>query len=148
MSPKDTHPNAGFFSSLFDPWFFLVAIGLGILNAVINRVFFKGVIDVTEADLAVMANEVNKDCPTEIDQLTRLDGAIAGPGLKFTYKYTLKLSAQEAERLREGILKRVSTQWTPENELTPIYEAGVEFLYDYRGEDGSGFFALSQKKGG
>lgn len=38
---KKTHPDAGFFASLFDLWMFAALIGLSILQAIVNKLFFK-----------------------------------------------------------------------------------------------------------
>jgi hypothetical protein len=41
--------------------------------------------------LASLANEINQECPKVLDDWTRLEGAVAGPGMRLTYRYTLRI---------------------------------------------------------
>ena len=98
--------------------------------------------------LLVMANEVNKGAPNQLDETTRIDCAVADPALKFTYKYTLTtdFTQDQLNNIKQFLKKQLASQWTPENQLTPIYEMGVEFLYEYRDKNRNILFTLRSKK--
>jgi len=102
-----------------------------------------------QESLSQMANEINKQCPKQIDAITVLNCSVAGTGKKFTYKYTISadLTEQQIKNANPSISKKLASQWTPENELMPIYEMGVDFLYDYHNKNGSLLFSLSYVKG-
>ncbi|MEI6021729.1 MAG: hypothetical protein WCR21_11425 [Bacteroidota bacterium] len=53
-----------------------------------TRVFYPKVSDI-EQKLWLEANEVNKTCPANIDEATRLDNATVFPNNCFQYNYTL-----------------------------------------------------------
>jgi hypothetical protein len=63
-----------------------VAIAIAIGSYVGQSFFSHPSID---QQMQAAANDVNKVCPVMVDQETRLDNAIAGPGKLFTYNYTL-----------------------------------------------------------
>ena len=105
---------------------------------------------VSREDLLALAEEMNKECPKQLDEFTRLDGAVVGDGLTFTYQYTFTTehppSAEQIEAFNKNITKALSEQWTPEFGLTKYYDAGVEFLYQYRDMDWNLMLTVRQKK--
>jgi hypothetical protein len=105
---------------------------------------------VSRDDLLALAEEMNKECPKQLDEFTRLDGGVVGEGLTFTYQYTFTTehppSAEQIEEFNKNVTKALSEQWTPELELTKYYNAGVEFLYQYRDMDWNLMLTVRQKK--
>jgi hypothetical protein len=107
---------------------------------VLNDELFRG--------LVVMANSVNENCPSMADELTQMVCAVAGPGHKFTYKYiiTSDLTEEQLNNVKQFVKKNIANSWTPENLLTPLYEMGVEFLYEYKNKNCEPLFKLRSKK--
>lgn len=93
-----------------------------------------------ENKLIGIANEVTRSAPKMLDTDTRLDGAVAGPGLKFTYLYTLPNieSAQVAPGVFNTKLARtIENSACGSSQLKPFFDSNVSVIYDYRGKDGS-----------
>lgn len=105
---------------------------------------------VSPADLSRLASEVNAKCPWQLDEVTRLDAAVVGEGLTLIYRYTLttdgKPSADQIAELNEHLTRNLSAQWTPDFELTKLYDAGVQFLYEYRDREEDLVLTVRQKK--
>ena len=77
-----------------------------------------------------------------IDQITRLDGAHAGPGSLFTYEYTLTtisvslLSPTTLRTLRWRLSGHVRQAACDGPALKPMLRTGVIIRFDYRDRDG------------
>lgn len=82
----------------------VIALGVGAYARKAGVGFFAS----REKQLERAAEELNKKCPIVVDEETRLDDAIPGPGDVFTYEYTLVKIAKEGGWLRH------------EGELTPL----------------------------
>lgn len=92
-----------------------------------------------ETQLRASADAVTRSAPQWPDPETRLDGAYAGPGLRFTYQYTLpKLRADQvdpgavAARLAPGIRETACKS----SEFKPFLDHDVTVTFEYRGGDG------------
>jgi hypothetical protein len=87
---------------------------------------------ITEETLAKFVDEFNKHTPMTIDRYTRGDNAIAGPGLRITYNYTL-VTAKTPNDVDISEINRVCT--TPLT-LENFIKKGGTFSYYYRAVDG------------
>lgn len=92
-----------------------------------------------ESELQISADIANKNLPSMVDESMRWDSAVAGPGRKFTFLYTLlswestsfseeDLHAQAGDRIRDGVCGNEDMQiWL---------RHGVAIVYEVRGKDG------------
>ncbi|HEV2269096.1 MAG TPA: RDD family protein [Steroidobacteraceae bacterium] len=97
---------------------------------------------ILQQELAQAANSVNAASPRMIDQITRLDGAHAGPGSLFTYEYTLTtisvslLSPTTLQTLRWRLSGHVRQAACTGTALKPMLRTGAIIRFDYRDRDG------------
>ena len=63
-------------------------VGLFILTSVLKMVLHQPAMTLDE-QLVKVANEINKRAPMTVDSTARLDNAVALPGNRFRYNYTL-----------------------------------------------------------
>lgn len=97
---------------------------------------------VLQQELQQAANRVNASSPRMIDEMTRLDGAYAGPGSLFTYNYTLtsirarSLSPTTLQTLRWRLSANVRQAACAGTGLRPMLRAGASVRFYYRDEDG------------
>lgn len=93
-------------------------------------------------ELTQAANGVNASTPRMIDDITRLDGAHAGPGTLFTYDYTLTniraslLSPASLESLRRRLSADVLQAGCRGAALQPLLRIGAVIRFHYRDLDG------------
>ena len=102
-----------------------------------------------EEALSSIANEINRDCPKRLDEWTQIVGAVAGPGKKFTYKYTVSVpEGTDIAAWKSRLDAHISHSWDTDRDNNPVemYEMGVEICYDYRNADGRGLFVIIRKK--
>lgn len=96
-----------------------------------------------ESALRTMVNEANRGMPVLLDQDTRMDSLVAGPGAMLTYMYTLTtLRAGEVDRsaLEQRIRGPIKLGVCSAPDLQEFFQYGVTLRYYYRGSDG-GFAA-------
>ena len=97
---------------------------------------------ILQQELRQAANRVNASTPRMIDEMTRLDGAYAGPGPLFTYNYTItsirarSLSPTTLQTLRWRLSANVRQAACAGNGLKPMLRAGARVRFYYRDEDG------------
>ncbi len=95
-----------------------------------------------QQELTHAANGVNASTPRMIDDITRLDGAQAGPGTLFTYDYTLTnmsaalLSPASLDTLRRRLSADVRQTVCSGPALQPLLRSGAVIRFDYRDRDG------------
>jgi Zn-dependent protease with chaperone function len=92
-----------------------------------------------EEQLQMVADEVNKDVPKMLDSGTRLDGAVAGPGLRITYLYTFtEMNAAEVtpETVETSLVPGVTSSACSSGNLQPFFDQNISVIYQYRGIDG------------
>ena len=107
---------------------------------------------VTPDTLSAAVDEVNKTTPKMVDRETQLDRASAGPGLTFTYHYTLlntDASRFDAGRLAtalESMDRLLRKQVCGSESLKPMLEHGVTVKYSYVDKAGApiGTFGYTQ----
>ena len=92
-----------------------------------------------ESQLLIGANNVNRKTPQMIDADTRIDGAVAGPGLSFTYLYTFPNIASTA--VAQGAFdSKVAPNYRKSlcssSEAQVFFANAVTVHYVYRGSDG------------
>jgi hypothetical protein len=106
------------------------------------HIFARAPIPLLQQELIHAANGVNADAPRMIDDITRLDGAHAGPGTLFTYEYTLTniraglLSAASLDTLRRRLSADVHQEVCRETALEPLLRIGAVIRFQYRDRDG------------
>jgi len=99
-----------------------------------------------ESQLLSAANEVTRTSPKMIDAETRLDGAVAGPGLVFTYLFTLpnvKASDVQPGTFDSLLAPDIKKSGCSTLQLKPFFENGVLVKYEYRGSDGQRIGAVA-----
>jgi len=92
-----------------------------------------------EAALRTMVNEANRGMPMLLDQDTRMDSMVAGPGALLTYMYTITtLRAAENDRqiLERHIHGPIKLGVCSAPDLQEFFKYGVTLRYFYRGSDG------------
>ncbi|HEX4266737.1 MAG TPA: DUF4339 domain-containing protein [Steroidobacteraceae bacterium] len=95
-----------------------------------------------QQELTQAANGVNASTPRMIDDMTRLDGAQAGPGTLFTYDYTLtnisasRLSPPSLQTLRQRLSADVRHTVCEGAALQPLLQMGAVIRFHYRDRDG------------
>ncbi len=96
--------------------------------------FFSSETNITET-LKAAAEAINKQTPMMIDDDTRLDAAQDGPGLRFTYLYTLvnySLSEINVEEFRNNLAPNIRKAVCENPELAVFYRNDVTVVYVYR----------------
>ncbi|HYG35475.1 MAG TPA: hypothetical protein VEC99_11855 [Clostridia bacterium] len=99
----------------------------------------------SQLSLAEIAKLANATLPKQIDNNTRLDREIAGPGNRMTYQYTLlNLAVADIDtaaltaRLKPELIKAYRTM----PELARYRARQVELQYEYRDKDGQHVTAI------
>jgi len=85
--------------------------------------------------LMEISNEINKNLPMMIDENTRVDSTLGGPGNKITYFYTLvNHSAQDIdiETLKPTLKKQLINNYKSSSGMKDLRENDVELQYIYR----------------
>lgn len=92
-----------------------------------------------DSRLLVVANEVTRTAPKMIDADTRLDGAVAGPGLSFTYLFSLPnvASTDVAPSAFNDTMPLVRKSACGSRDIKELFfDNSVTVNYLYRGSDG------------
>lgn len=92
-----------------------------------------------DAMLAQVANKMNERLPMMVDEQTRLDSTVGGPGRTFTYIYTLPSYASadiDVENLHGVIVNTIRQQECAIPEMRKLFKKGVTANFIYRGNDG------------
>jgi glutathione peroxidase-family protein len=92
------------------------------------------------------AEEINKNCPFMVDQDTRLDNTVAGPGKEFIYNYTLVNYGEDEvdkEELQNYITPFLINNIKTNEEMENFRSNKVSLTYSYK--DKSGIFLFSVK---
>ena len=121
----------------------ILAIIAAVVGATIGKGVVKSLFDVyrdakIERSLVKSVEEINASSPKMVDEITRLDGAQAGPGKKLTYLYTivsLKAADVPPAIWNEQAAPNVKKQMQEAKALRPLFEAGVTVHCKYSGSD-------------
>jgi len=102
-----------------------------------------------QQELLAAANNVTSNAPRMIDADTRLDGAFVGPGLTFTYLYTLPkvVSPLQPGYFSSKLVPNIKKAGCASRQLQAFFEHEVVVVYKYRANDGTelGSVAMSKK---
>jgi hypothetical protein len=84
---------------------------------------------------------VNRKAPIQVDALTRLEGATAGPGKNFRYTYTVldqsnRLLNLNSSRLRTMMEPTVHQGFCTSDSMKHMRSNGVTVIYEYHDEGG------------
>jgi|GEM_PF-776571 len=109
-----------------------------ILVAVVTQYVAKPTLDIDQS-LAIVASEINKNCPMYIDQDLRMDNTMAMPNKTLQYNYTIVNYAKEELNLEmlettlfTGILENIQTN----PDMKEMRDAKVTFNYYYKDKNG------------
>lgn len=100
--------------------------------------FFSSEMNITET-LKAAAEELNKQTPMMVDDDTRLDAAENGPGLRFTYIYTLvnySVSEINVEEFHNNLAPNIRKAVCEKPEMAVFYRNDVTVVYVYRDKNG------------
>jgi hypothetical protein len=132
--PKKSKNN--FKSQFFGVIVGTLAVALGGYFA--QQVFFKA--PAFDKAMMAMASEINKTCPVMVDQVTRLDNAIALPGNIFQYNYTIlginrsQINIDTLEKYVEpGIINNIRTN----PDMKVFRDQKTTLVYYYKDESGT-----------
>ncbi|GAB4281024.1 MAG: hypothetical protein Kow0029_25940 [Candidatus Rifleibacteriota bacterium] len=90
-------------------------------------------------ELEQAAKEINQKCPRQIDEETRLDKAVAGPGKKFSYFYTLsRFNAADIDKsvFDKEVAPDIKKNALAGSGIQTMLKAGITVEYHYSGLDG------------
>jgi len=83
------------------------------------------------------SQELNSKCPMKIDVQTQLDHTIAGPGLKFTYYYTLIGMPTYDKEIDKRLYEFAKNHYSSNTNLKLSIGMGVTYCNKYRNEQGT-----------
>jgi TPR repeat protein len=86
------------------------------------------------------ATTINRQCPRMIDQITRIDSAMSGPGSQLTYNYTVTtITSSEVDvgKLHEDLYATLVSSIRNDTSMMRLANKGVIFHYNYFGKDGA-----------
>ena len=84
--------------------------------------------------------QINAMAPKMLDQFTRVDGAKAGPGKRFTYLYTIvnvNSSTIDTTAWRNQVAPALKRQIKKTGGVRSLFEAGITVTYRYSAADGA-----------
>jgi len=119
----------------------LILVVLGLLALAAASFIAEGFLDAMlhggspERRLAKLSKEMNSGLPKQIDKETRLDLTIAGPGIRFTYLYTLvNVSSNDinAGKFTAVMKPRILNSYKTAPDLAAFRRMQVELEYQYR----------------
>jgi hypothetical protein len=116
-----------------------VILGGMIGKAAMNKFFEVREETKIEEGLDQAAKEINKSCPKQIDEDTRIDKAIHGPGKKFAYYYTLtRYSSKDIskEAFDSEIAPAIKKNALGGDGIKTMLKKGILVEYHYAGKDG------------
>jgi hypothetical protein len=89
--------------------------------------------------LAQIAGQANGAAPAAVDPNTRLDGAMAGPGLRLTVMYTLVNAGSngvDRKTFEPLLTPTIRENGCANPDLRPLIDQGVVVILEYRGKQG------------
>jgi hypothetical protein len=131
----------------------IIATTVGIIVAAVVSKFVVNYFNDSmsfDEQLMQVSQEINKHCPFMIDQDTRLDNTIGGPGNSFTYNYTLvNYFAEEVDvdELKERIEPQMIMNIKTSPDMEQFRENNVTLLYKYRDKAGNFIFEIKISPG-
>lgn len=125
-----------------------VLIGGFIGRVAVNKFFSGNQEKKVIEGLNQAAKEINAKCPQQVDDDTRLDKAVSGPGLKFAYFYTL--SKYSSNDISQESFDRDVAPLIKKNALTgdgtrTMLKNKIFIEYHYSGNDGKKISSIKLK---
>ena len=126
-----------------------ITIAITAVALIIGITFGKGIVQLMFAKsdqppirevLAYASNKLNATLPMQVDQDTRLDSTIAGPGAVFTYMYTLVNytgSEYSSVDFINTMKPRLINGYKTNPEMAVYRKGEVALHYYYRDKNGS-----------
>lgn len=111
------------------------AFGRGVVRNYFDR---QDSATITE-ELNKAAKEINKNCPQQIDEDTRLDKAVSGPGTRFSYYYTLVKHPStniDKKLFDKEIGPAIKKNALSGEGIRKMLKSGINVEYHYYGNDG------------
>jgi hypothetical protein len=92
-----------------------------------------------ESDLMATANEVTRLSPKMLDPYTRQDGAVAGPGLTLTYRFTFPniKSSEVQPGVFESSARDTKKLGCASKQFRVFFDNNVQVRYEFRDKDGT-----------
>ena len=88
-----------------------------------------------DEQLMKISSEINKSCPFMVDQDTRLDNTLGGPGKSITYHYTLVNYLEEdinSDELRKYITPQLINNIKTNDDMKTFRENEVSLKYNIK----------------
>jgi hypothetical protein len=119
---------------------------VSIIGAVVGFMIARAVIESNRRDeplsfykaLVQTSNKINAKLPMQVDNETRLDATVVGPGNRLTYLYTLtSLSSDDVNvaDLTAALKPRLVDGYRTSVGMAAFRRAKVELYYQYRDKD-------------
>ena len=99
-----------------------------------------------EKALTDVASDMNKTLPMSVDGETRLDSTAPGPGLKFTYVYTLlkhDKSELDVPSLEKSLKPKIVANYKTSPEMKQFRDMNVQLVYQYKDKNGESLFEIA-----
>ena len=109
-----------------------IILGTIIYQLISNFVFAPPTFD---EQLMKISSEINKSCPFMVDQDTRLDNTMGGPGKSITYHYTLVNYLEEdinSDELRKYITPQLINNIKTNDDMKTFRENEVSLKYNIK----------------
>jgi hypothetical protein len=125
----------------------IIWAGVGVLLLQVFIVALSALTDVrrnpgVQGTLSALASEVTKKCPLPVDQDTVLVGAVAGPGLRLRYDYSLPRRSQrdlqkvDLDAFAGSVKQNQLAKLRSVKSFRPLMDAGVVWEFSYVSSDG------------
>ena len=99
-----------------------------------------------DEQLMKISSEINKSCPFMVDQDTRLDNTMGGPGKSITYNYTLVNYLEEdinSDELRKFITPQLINNIKINDDMKTFRENEVSLKYNYKDKVGKPILSVT-----
>ncbi len=137
-------------------WITPVIVGLGFFglrkglwrDEAFNPLRMLGASTSIERELEKAAEDINRDAPKRLDDITVLTHAEAGPGKKITYFYELAIPAADQPITPEdktNLTESIRNGFCAEEDMRKMQQEGVEFAYSYVGPSQKPFVTISSQ---
>lgn len=123
----------------------MIGAGVTIIALALMQYFFSQSPSVDKM-MAKTASESNKTCPMMVDQITRMDNAVALPGRIFQYNFTMinmDVASIETEELKKNLEPVIVNTVKTSPELKLFRDKEITIVYYYRDSNGNFMFKIS-----
>lgn len=123
----------------------MIGVGVTIIALALMQYFFSQSPSVDEM-MVKTASEFNKSCPMMVDQITRMDNAVALPGRIFQYNFTMinmDVASIDKEELKKNLEPVIINTVKTSPELKLFRDKEITIVYYYRDINGNYMFKIS-----